>query len=374
MRRSNSEGFALPIVIVTLLLMGIVAATTLVTAVDERRSARAMRQSVTAFYAAESGLQEVRATWSDSLARTIAPGDSADLGWRTLDNGAKYRAVLHRYDNGTQRIFALTVEGHGAGPVGGSRTLTYLMTDPRTPLHHNFQAAIVSIAGVEKEGNAGIISGHDAASSSDCASGGQPSIPAIVTPDSSLWQGGSAVTGPVSWLDGSVDFEWSGSPDNMAALIGIDWEAILNLSPDYDVQQPSDFPTETAYGTSWPVIFVADNDTLTGTQVPSGHGLIVAPEDINFGEGFGWDGLILVGDEATLIGNVRIRGGIVAGLDFLLGEAVDDSDIRPGTKDVQYHSCNVLQASAAATNGGYAGAGPRPMMPFTTRPFSEVLR
>ncbi len=367
------SGFALPLVIIALLLMGTMAVAALATSSDERRSARAMRRSVAAFYAAEAGLYDVRAAWSDSLVSALGPGDSVDLGWRTVDSGARYRAVIHRYDdNLSQKIFGLAVDGRGAGPRGGQRQLTFMMTDPRLPLHHNFHATFVSIGGLVNAGSSGSISGYDDSNpSDDCAEGDQPGA---VTPDSSLWEGATLVTSNVSWLAGSVDYLWGGTPAATAVAMRIDWRAILELTPDYDVQQPSDFPAESWYLGYWPVIFVADSLTLTGAEVPSGHGLIVAEGDLDLGDQLRWDGLILVGGRLNITGDVETNGGIVTGLNLLLGEAITYSQIGPGPQDIDYHACNIFEASMAAMNKGYRGYGSPGIKPLTTRPFSEVLR
>lgn len=371
-RPRSSHGFALPMVLLAILLVGATAAAALVMTTDERRAAGAARESLIAFYAAESGIHEVRATWNDSVMGTLGPMDSVDLGWRVLENGSSYRAVIRRFDGGAQRIYGLTVEGRAPGSGRGQRELTFMMTDPRVPLYHEFHAAVTAIGGLRKQGTDGLISGHDLATSSDCPDGGTRSIPGVQTPDSSLWQGGSVITDSVGWLDGSVDFEWSGGPEDLSGSVKVDWEGVLQLTPDYDVQEAADFPASTAYGASWPIIFVADSLKLTGVQVPDGHGLIVGLGALDLEDGVGWDGLILVGDRLKTSGSVTIEGGLVTGLNAQLEQATDTTEIAAAT--IRYHSCNLRWAGVAAMNRGYRGSGPSPIRPFTTRAFSEVLR
>ena len=121
-RRANRDGFVLPVVIFTMAILALLAVTALTTANDEYRSSRAMRESGAAMYAAEAGAHMIFGTVVDTssntvldtLAGTLAPGDSVDLGWSTLPSGASYRGVFHRYDNGGQAIYVLSVEGRGA--------------------------------------------------------------------------------------------------------------------------------------------------------------------------------------------------------------------------------------------------------------------
>jgi len=127
-RLTGREGFVLPIVIFGLVLMSTVAVAALLTADDEQRSSRAMRESAAAFYAAEAGVNEVWATWPDSQVSELAFGDSLDLGWQTLAGGASYRALIHRQDNGGQKMYALRVEGRGPGPRGSQRVLSLAIT------------------------------------------------------------------------------------------------------------------------------------------------------------------------------------------------------------------------------------------------------
>ncbi len=127
MRAEAREGFAIPAVIFALVLMSLLAMVSLVTARDEELSSRAMHESAGAFYAAEAGFNPLLATWNDSLTNTLQPGDSLVLGWQSFDRGASYRGVISRYDNGGQKMFALTVEGRGRGAAGGQRVVSVML-------------------------------------------------------------------------------------------------------------------------------------------------------------------------------------------------------------------------------------------------------
>jgi hypothetical protein len=130
------RGFVLPLVIFGLVIMSAVAVAALLAAGDENLSSRAMRESSTAFYAAEAGLHETYAKWDliDTLVVQLDPGETLELPWRELNSGSKYRARVWRIDNGVQPLFTLTVEGRGPGYQGGMRTLSFTLTSgPAAP-------------------------------------------------------------------------------------------------------------------------------------------------------------------------------------------------------------------------------------------------
>ena len=60
----------------------------------------------------------------DDVVDAIDQGDSLDLGWKSLDNGAEYRGKIFRWGPST---FGLRVESRGAGPLGGQQWLSLLV-------------------------------------------------------------------------------------------------------------------------------------------------------------------------------------------------------------------------------------------------------
>jgi hypothetical protein len=121
----------MPVVIFGMVLASAMMIAALLTADDETRAARAMRESSAAFYAAEAGLNEVYATWDsiDTAVDALQPGQSLSLDWRTLASGARYRATVNRYDHaGAQPIYQLEVEGRGPGQLSGQKVLSLALT------------------------------------------------------------------------------------------------------------------------------------------------------------------------------------------------------------------------------------------------------
>jgi hypothetical protein len=92
------------------------------TAADERRASRASRESTLAMYAAEAGLRQTYGAWP-AAAKTMNPGDSLDLGWKSLPNKAAYRTVIHRVDKGGLQEYNVVVQGRRTDPTAGIITI-----------------------------------------------------------------------------------------------------------------------------------------------------------------------------------------------------------------------------------------------------------
>ena len=128
-RMVDRGGFVLPAVIFVLVVMTTMVIAALLTAGDEQRSARAMRDASVAFYAAEAGVAQVWGTWDDTLVADLLPGDSVVLGWTTLANGAAYRVAIHRWDDDSgQPIYMLTADGKGPGSTPSQRQISVTLT------------------------------------------------------------------------------------------------------------------------------------------------------------------------------------------------------------------------------------------------------
>jgi hypothetical protein len=162
------HGFVLPVVIFGLMLMGTMTVAALLTADDEGRSGRAMRESTVAFYAAEAGLNWVYANWDSVEAGvdTLSGGSSYDFGWRTLDSGDGYRAVVYRWDEDTQPIHQLEVEGQSGGALGSRRKLSYLLTSEPAGMGTGYKLGLCCESPVLVRGDTdvkdySVVSGYD---------------------------------------------------------------------------------------------------------------------------------------------------------------------------------------------------------------------
>ncbi len=165
---AEEGGFVLPIVIFGLMLMGTMTVAALLTAGDEASSGRAMREATGAFYAAEAGLNWVYANWDTVKAGvdTLSGGNHVDFGWRTLDNGDSYRAVIHRWDEGVQPIYQLEVEGRSGGVLGSQKRLSYMLTAEPTGPGEGYKLGLCCESPVTVRGNVdvkdtSVVSGYD---------------------------------------------------------------------------------------------------------------------------------------------------------------------------------------------------------------------
>ena len=384
-RRSDSRrkilgrrGFALPAVIFALVIMSVLAVAALQTASDDRLSSRAVREGGLALYAAESGVNWVLNTVADSVSATLAPGDSTDLGWQGLVNGSSYHAVLYRYDmdDGGQELFGLRVDGRGAVPLGGQRVVSVTLTRSSSiPLILNPLAPITPVNGLQKTGNLGLFTGTDG---NACGTGIQPPIAGIAAPDNSVLKDGVVVTGSEAWLDGAPSLSWNGTVFDALMAPGIDWTGVLSLPPDYSLGKTAEWPdSATAFGgDQWPLIVLTRNIILGGPE--SGQGLLVAEKDLTIGNNFHWNGLIFVGGNFGTVADVSVSGGVVSGLNFLLGASIGAGTVGGGNVVMQYDSCHMSRASQTAIAKGLApvsgGGGGGGLTALTTRAWGEVRR
>jgi len=124
--KNRREGFVLPTVVFAVAAMSIIVVASLATSSDETRASRAVRESTLAEYAADAGLRQTYGAWPVTPVKALNPGDSLDLGWQTLPNSgnsAKYRAVIHRMDNGGLQEYNVVVQGRRTGLNGGISTV-----------------------------------------------------------------------------------------------------------------------------------------------------------------------------------------------------------------------------------------------------------
>ncbi len=134
--RPNGDGFALPTVVVVLLLLGVIAIGTAVNAGVDLRASKGMPESARAFYAAEGGLNLMLATWETARYDTLVPnpGDTAVVPWVKLPGSAgSYSGVLQRVDDGSANMIALTVEGRSASPLWSQSLIRVSLVPPAQP-------------------------------------------------------------------------------------------------------------------------------------------------------------------------------------------------------------------------------------------------
>ncbi len=98
--RTRDGGFALPIVVFALVVLGVIGVAALQSTRDELLSAQAVSNSSQAFYAAEAGLHTAVSNWDQDAMDTLVanPGDSLVGSWTTIENRCSYQLVYRRID------------------------------------------------------------------------------------------------------------------------------------------------------------------------------------------------------------------------------------------------------------------------------------
>jgi hypothetical protein len=256
----GEDGIVLAVVILALVVLSVAGIAALIAGADEELSGRAMRESAEAFYAAEAGLNQVEATLSDSVAAAMEPGESLDLGWHVLDDGASYHAEIVRFDNaGSQPLFRVTSEGRSRGGGGAQKTLTLSLTalDGEPDLGYCCSAA-ATVRGEVKlknlEGFAARLSGIDTvppAWDPVCADHQREDHPGLIVQDSADFSQASGTTlegvpplvEDTTMADSTFDNYGGMSWDSVKALgdfvIGEDNEEFrLNNTPPGDPYAP----------------------------------------------------------------------------------------------------------------------------------------
>ena len=209
-RTTREGGFALPIVIYGLILLGVIGVAAIQTSRDELLSAKAVSGSSQAFYAAEAGIHSAVSNWDAAAMDTLVagPGDSLVGSWTTIENRCAYRLVYRRIDGGdTQtRIYSVESTGQSPGLNGGRRRVGIIMKDVAA-----VAAALVFGGDAELSGNP-TISG----ACSDIHSNGDLDIPGSteVEVGANVSSSGSAsVGGDLEDADGDPVSPTSGAPE-----------------------------------------------------------------------------------------------------------------------------------------------------------------
>lgn len=327
------------IVLVVLVGLTILGAAGLTITRDDIRQSENLEASTEAFYAADAGLQMYLGGNNDgSSAAGYTIGASSvtvtPTGLTTLAGG-----------QGMFRIRSVATHTDPAGATTSRAVSALAVYKPGTPV--TVTAALASGTGLLKNGDSGTISGQDLASPSDprCPQLPGPDVAGVTVPS-----GGYSQTGGTTVPD-SIDYQTTAT--DVLNGTGIDW---ANLSedgggnPDYTIP-PDSWPNfDNVPEDEWPVIYVDGNVEVAPEQ--SGRGTVIVTGNLAMSGSFEWDGLILVGGYMTSNGYQTVTGGMITGLNILLGESVPTSDIGNGNKKFLYNSCYVQLASQQIADGG----------------------
>ena len=359
-RIQNRAGFALPLVVIFLVILSFALAAGLAATAAEGGTTTAQRGQNRAYTIAEQGLQRFLIS-RDSLCRLnsfatcLTDPSAATSGQDSVQFAVSggYAVVVSRLmrpQQGTKdtipAVFFVRARGiDSTSRLRGSDTTTSvrsvgLMVQWSTQTI-NVTGAWTSLSGLDKQGSAGQIDGND-----QC--GRKPAVAGVLVPKGDYTSSGGFVP------TGNPPLDTSKTLAQLEPLVTIDWNGIINgnaLTYDF-VVPPDGFPSAawfTADTSRWPIIRVHTNDF---TLPNAGRGIIVADSDFTISGSNMWDGVILVGGQLTSNGNNTTSGTTVSGLNYKLPGAVqpppgyiNDNATANGTKSYVYNSCNVNRAT-----------------------------
>lgn len=356
--RHNRAGFALPMVMLVMFLLVGAVASGFAMLSGERASDDSTLQSETAFGLAEAGLQQGLRNRA-GLGLPASPTTAAESVRVVLDGGyADIITTRIRVAVGTTVPSLFLVRSRGVNTRTGTAKAGDAMHMASAfatfqNMTMTVQSAMTGINGINKQGNAGTISGVDQCTVANGGSG--TTLPAVAVPDNPGYDGHE---GP---LQGTPLIKSIGDdPEEAAEAVPFDWDAIVNddaIVPDYDIPaNGSGFPSTawfTANPNRWPTIIVR-NGPFPNTEFTlssHGRGMLIVFGDIRLnGNTSGWNGIILVGGRLRSNGSNEVQGATITGLNAKLGYNVEDNYVENdlnGTKSFLYNSCNVNSSLAS---------------------------
>lgn len=357
----NRAGFALPLVIVFLVVLSFALAAGLAATAAEGSTSTAQRGQNKAYTIAEQGLQRFLVS-RDSLCRLagsscLSDPASATSGFDSVRVNATggYAVVVSRLlrpqigiKDTIPALFFVRARGVDTTSKlrGGDTTTSVravgLMVQWST-VAIRVTGAWTSLSGLDKQGAAGQIDGND-----QC--GRKPPVAGVMVPKGDYTESGGFVP------TGSPPLDTTKTIDVLDTLVNIDWNAIVNGNPpalpaDFEVPQQA-FPDQAWFDADtsrWPVIRVHTN----GFALPNaGRGIIIADSDFVISGSNMWKGIIMIGGKLTSNGDNTTSGTTVSGLNYKLPGAIqppagyiNDNATANGTKSYVYNSCYISRAT-----------------------------
>jgi len=337
--RGDRAGFALPMALLTLVVITVGVAAAFTHVQNEMRRTEDRQAETDAFAYAEGALQRF-AIDREALGFTAKPPAVSESTRITLPGG--YADVVSRRvrqktptDQAIYLLYSHAVRQNGASatwmPQAEATVMQYAFYREGKV---NIVSAWTSLSGLLKNGGSGTISGKD-----NCVPA-QPDVAGVAVPTVP----GYVQTGGAPVPDGTPGILDLGTQAQANNAVGIDWDAIINgnvIVPDLTLPTPDTWPASFPNGW-WPVIRVNGDFALPA----DGHGTLIVTGNFTINGSERWEGIILVGGTIYANGNNNVFGGVISGLNMLLpGMTVGASDVGNGTKTYQYDSCAVANAA-----------------------------
>lgn len=317
-RYAGEAGFALLAALLVLAVLSLTAAAGLLLASAEAGVAAAYRASLEADLAAQAGLEQL-------LAESVGP-PAPDRTFAVPGGPARVE---------TERV-ALTPDGRpiyrirsrapwtsgGGGALREVERLAVLLPPVGRP-----PAALAATGAVAGGGPAARLSGFDAAADCPAPPGDAAGASVPAGGAAGLTAGTVEGTPPVFESPTPTAPAVADGPSLMARLAGLD-------------------------GRAAGLRIVQDGATLAAGA--SGTGLLAAVGDLQLGEGFAWEGLVVTAGALTVDGGPTVRGAVLAGLGATSGtpSAAPTVELGEGSPEIAYDLCAVADAVLAASRLG----------------------
>ena len=351
LRLENRKGFALPMAVLVIAVITAALAAAFLSTNAEISANQAEKGTERAFAIAQNGLQQflvLRGTsgWCQYCG---SPPTVTAESTKVASNGG-YAWVVSRLVHATTGssdpaiYFVMSTGVDTTTKLSAGGRNVYAMRAVGTYARWNTTVVNVlsgwtSLSGIQKNGNAGTISGTD-----QC---GVDTTLAGVTVPSGGWSstGGYLPTG-------NPPIDSNQTTAQLASQVKIDWAGILAGSIPADITiPPQSFPSAATFSADtsyWPVIRIHTNNY----SLPNaGRGIIIADSNFVISGSNMWNGILLVGGALTSNGNNTTSGATMSGLNVLLGDTTGagvvnvDTSTANGQKSYVYNSCNVSRAS-----------------------------
>jgi len=353
MSRLISRGFALPTVILALVILAVLITGAIYMAQQEFRVGWSTDQASVAFNLTERSVDEVLTNWDASTYGALTPWSSADTAG-TLPDGTWSSTVTKM----TDFLYYVDVTGvvsrGGALRAGASHRIGVIVHMSSANLYP--PAALATRGSISIRGNAEV-HGEDTDPPlwSTCTGQLQDKPGVAIDPASTVGtQGQGIVTGsPSIWQDPSIN------DDTFTEFGDLAWNDLiqmadiraptgsLNVAPSFsgdgtcntgDTENWGDPETPgSACEDYFPIIFVNGDANIQANG--SGQGILLVAGDLDIRGRFSFYGLIIVQGYLETQGNGnRVYGAVMAGNATLGGEIVT------GGSEVQYSSCAVNRA------------------------------
>lgn len=377
---SSEQGFVLLTVLFLMVLLSSGALFFVNAGNDELMVGEALHEWVRTGYASDAGIQNVVSQFRPLRYDTLVgePGDEADLGWTTLENGALYRAELQRTDEGRlERMFTVRITADG-GLGHEGRALKYV--DLQLTLWGlDIDAAI--------KGGGGDFLASDGGSASGINTnppGWDPYCEMRDDKPGLQWYDGDSIavldTASVVGVP-NIEVDSTMTPGNVFDWGDFDYDDIVALAT-YEVPSASAMagqikPHTTGGGAEcWVTPWknwgdYEDPDGVCGDHFPiihrtgdltiqngsgGGQGILIIDGDLTIDTDFEFYGIIIVKGDIHISADVQIFGAMISGGDVHL---TDDAP------KVQYSSCAVERS--------LLGSGLFEVRPLGTRAIRSAL-